>query len=130
MSERQFQEDARTPDARHLLIKPGIPDWRNADSYRHLLELDAEGWAWEWLRRNPAYVEAAESTPLPVAEPASGQPYVVLSSARIVADWGLHFRGASVDPSAAGKADLARQLLTFGACGRRDPRANANARRL
>ena len=32
------------------------PNWRDAESYRHLLDLDRAGWAWEWLRRNPDYV--------------------------------------------------------------------------
>ncbi len=30
-------------------------DWRDADAYRFAAELDAGGWAWEFLRRNPDY---------------------------------------------------------------------------
>jgi hypothetical protein len=35
---------------------PDRPDWRDIEQYRHLLDLDRAGWAWEWLRRRPDYV--------------------------------------------------------------------------
>ena len=31
------------------------PDWRSADDYRDLLSLDAPGFAWQFLRRNPVF---------------------------------------------------------------------------
>jgi hypothetical protein len=36
----------------------GLPDWRDASAYR-FDRLDRPGFAWEWLRRDPAYREAA-----------------------------------------------------------------------
>ena len=30
-------------------------DWRSAASYEEVLEFDAAGFAWEYLRRNPEY---------------------------------------------------------------------------
>ena len=38
----------------------GQTDWRNAAAYARLLEADRTIFAWEWLRRNPAYRDAAE----------------------------------------------------------------------
>lgn len=35
------------------------PDWRDADAYRPLLGADRALFAWEWLRRDPAYRRAA-----------------------------------------------------------------------
>ena len=32
-----------------------MPDWRNEDDYERTKTLSAEGWAWEFLRRNPEY---------------------------------------------------------------------------
>lgn len=34
------------------------PDWRNADDYSYLDELDLKGWAWEFLRRGKKYRQA------------------------------------------------------------------------
>ena len=33
------------------------PDWREAEAYAPLLEVDRSGFAWEWLRRDPRYGE-------------------------------------------------------------------------
>jgi hypothetical protein len=66
------------------------PDWRDGDSYRHLLELDNEGWAWEWLRRNPAYREYAQQTPLEQAP--VNKPVKRIQIGRASADWGVLFR--------------------------------------
>jgi hypothetical protein len=34
------------------------PDWRDAEAYAPLLEVDRSGFAWEWLRRDGGYREA------------------------------------------------------------------------
>ena len=39
-----------------------LPDWRDAAAYEPLLDADRSLFAWEWLRRNPAYRAAAERT--------------------------------------------------------------------
>jgi hypothetical protein len=73
---------------------PDWPDWRDREQYRHMLDLDRAGWAWEWLRRNPDYPdgEAGES---PEDTPRKGRArfevaYPVLSE--IPSRWGLCFR--------------------------------------
>ena len=33
-----------------------LPNWKKAEEYAYTLNLDAEGWAWEFLRRNSDYV--------------------------------------------------------------------------
>lgn len=68
---------------------PGSPNWRDGDSYRPLLQLDREGWAWEWLRRNPAYREYIAAVPF--TRGAGVTPAPVLPS-RDGADWGIPFR--------------------------------------
>lgn len=61
-----------------------------ASSYRHLLELDRAGWAWEWLRRNPDFA-SAYSARTPVCE--NGGSIVVCANASRpdLMRWGLHF---------------------------------------
>jgi hypothetical protein len=61
-----------------------------ASSYRHLLELDRAGWAWEWLRRNPDFASTYASR-TPLCE--SGRSIVVTANAAPPAllRWGLHF---------------------------------------
>lgn len=65
------------------------PDWRDGGSYRYLLELDNEGWAWEWLRRNPAYREYAKLTPV---EKGGSKTLNPVPAGRDGADWGVLFR--------------------------------------
>ena len=36
------------------------PDWRDADTYAYTQSLPRRAWAWEFLRRNPAYRRSAE----------------------------------------------------------------------
>lgn len=35
----------------------GSADWRSPDGYKDLLQLDAPGLAWEFLRRNPVFLQ-------------------------------------------------------------------------
>ena len=37
--------------------KGASPEWRNASGHDHLLRLEPTGWAWEFLRRNPRYID-------------------------------------------------------------------------
>lgn len=52
------------------------PEWKRAEHYAALLRADRSMLAWEWLRRNRAYQEAAHSARLGSSEPAEA--------------WGLH----------------------------------------
>lgn len=76
-----------------------LPAWRDAEAYRPLLGLDRSGWAWEWLRRDPAYRRAARRSLGPSAG-LDGQA----DSARA---WGLH---RFEDPALP--ADRARPMWT------------------
>jgi hypothetical protein len=76
---------------------PAWPDWRDAEQYRHMLDLDRAGWAWEWLRRNPDYAGLRQERPVQyrgrTAQPASAVPQLTIDSAAL--RWGLCFhRGA------------------------------------
>jgi hypothetical protein len=64
-----------------------LPDWRDADAYRELLLLERSGFAWEWLRRDPAYRDAALAAleagrAAILAGPRNAEP--------AAAPWGLH----------------------------------------
>lgn len=37
------------------MAESAVPDWHQPDAYVYTLGLDAAQWAWEFLRRNPAY---------------------------------------------------------------------------
>lgn len=58
---------------------PGV-DWRDAAHYAPLLGVDRSILAWEWLRRDPAYREAAHASMIGQAGTGPNLP----------ADWGLH----------------------------------------
>ena len=78
------------------------PDWRDASSYDYTRDLTAEGWAWEFLRRNPRYCGAwRESCSGDGPEThASGGVRVIESHSRSTeaAAWGLlTFRGPGVE---------------------------------
>jgi hypothetical protein len=82
------------------------PDWRNADDYAPLAGLDRPAFAWELLRRDPAYRRDAAGV-APAGE--AGLILVDPDAARLAARWGLSFPGGS----AAGRAHRAHRL----ACG-------------
>ena len=60
--------------------------------------IDRAGWAWEWLRRNPAYRRDAASVPRPRRTILRRDPDIellTLPDRPVVADhWGLLFLGA------------------------------------
>ncbi|MDX8535360.1 DUF6499 domain-containing protein [Mesorhizobium sp. VK25A] len=68
------------------------PDWRDERSYDYTLELTRRGWAWEFLRRNPAFRDDL-SHALERARSVDQRPSldVILSSADL-SRWGLLFR--------------------------------------
>jgi hypothetical protein len=59
--------------------------WQEPEAYRSLAKIDRAGMMWEWLRRDPGYVEW------------HGVASKLTSGAAIQADqaWGLHFRRGS-----------------------------------
>jgi transcriptional regulator len=85
---------------------PSWPDWRDPASYEYTRDLTREGWAWEFLRRNPNYrkswrdqlgpaTDRTKKTKARVAAPAA------VSAAAAV--WGLlSFRGSRLCCAARG----------------------------
>ena len=73
---------------------PAAADWCDEEQYLHLLELDRAGWAWEWLRRNPDYVEdEGREDSLQLSQEARTCP-TILSGVPMgeASRWGLCFR--------------------------------------
>lgn len=66
------------------------PDWSEPSHYDDLRQLDRSGFAWELLRRNPAYRQAVG-----LLHPHTDPDGTVLlqspSSSAAAADWGLSF---------------------------------------
>lgn len=67
---------------------PKRPDWRSPDYVDSLKDLDRAGFAWEFLRRNPAYRDEYDE----VAEDPDGSE---LSPEAVGGNWGLSFRPGS-----------------------------------
>ncbi len=68
------------------------PDWRDFEQYRHLLDLDRAGWAWEWLRRRPDY--AGESNNERPNRGSRAKPFPTLirsAESGLECQWGLCF---------------------------------------
>ena len=61
------------------------PDWRSPDYVDALKNLDRAGFAWEVLRRNPAYRDDYDGI-------AEGAEESELSSETVGGNWGLSFR--------------------------------------
>jgi len=96
-------------------MSPGEPpelparaaNWRDGAGYRHLLDVDRAGWAWEWLRRNPAYKGTQSSIDLE----AQRLGHAVVTVVRGQDDkegpkWGLTFCRVSVPTRNLGPAGV------------------------
>ena len=70
------------------------PDWRDPAGYRPLLALDRPGFAWEFLRRNPAYRAEAPRTP-PLQRQGRTNLLRIDAPAGGAARWGLWFPGGA-----------------------------------
>lgn len=71
-------------------------DWRSAASYRDLEDLSLRDFAWEYLRRNPHYIEDH-------ARVASSS-----DADKTAHHWGLRFRGRPQHQRRASKRSVAR----------------------
>ncbi|MCR4265838.1 transcriptional regulator domain-containing protein [Nitratireductor sp. ZSWI3] len=68
------------------------PDWRFRNTYGHTRRLTRRGWAWEFLRRNPAFRRDLMRA-LEHARYAERRMDVdVITSSFNLAGWGLLFR--------------------------------------
>lgn len=63
-------------------------DWRSPEAYESIQEVNAAGFAWEFLRRNPDY--RAE-----VRKNNGGAAFEPESAGNFARHWGLPFRGRS-----------------------------------
>ncbi|NJL73615.1 MAG: hypothetical protein HC888_19890 [Candidatus Competibacteraceae bacterium] len=71
---------------------PATLDWRTASDYDYTATLDADGWAWEFLRRNQEY--RADFEQCRAAERAASPAATELMEAASQR-WGLRFPGRS-----------------------------------
>ncbi|MCU4161897.1 DUF6499 domain-containing protein [Acidiphilium sp. AL] len=89
------------------------PDWRNPDDYRHLLDLDRAGWAWEWLRRHRDHVGEGDQGNATSSDTNAGagaiRPIQLAAAAHHRARaWGLCFRRSGRLSRREGAAHLGR----------------------
>ena len=63
---------------------PPTPDWRDGEAYAPLLDVDRAGFAWEWLRRDGGYRQAAANAFVRRQGMGPGSPEAG------AACWGLH----------------------------------------
>ena len=87
-------------------------DWRRPETYENIRDLDAVGFAWEYLRRNPDY----QRVYLESSREMTTIGHAPLSPVR---PWGLSFRGRS---RACGQR-ASRILVIIGCAGCRPPRS-------
>ncbi|WP_436251423.1 transcriptional regulator domain-containing protein [Mesorhizobium amorphae] len=83
---------ARAPDMVMIGNDADWPDWQDEKSYRYTRHLTRRGWAWEFLRRNPAFQRDCRLS-LEQAEFAERWFEVeVVRSSLDLTQWGLLFR--------------------------------------
>src|SRR5579864_7190097 len=81
--------------ATYEISKERRPDWRDPANYEYTRELTRDGWAWEFLRRNPKYRRAwhehAGSAAITIRSPVSNVLVIdaPLASPIERRDWGL-----------------------------------------
>jgi hypothetical protein len=63
-------------------------DWRSEIPYNHLRRLDAPGFAWEFLKRNPAF----ERERLHLEQSARDGSLEITEADVFAAHWGVRFR--------------------------------------
>jgi len=81
-------------------LEPPV-DWRDGAQYRSLLGIDRAGLAWEWLRRDPAYVASAAPS-----RPAAGDRDLIREDPAAL-PWGLHFLRGPGSVGIGGSLDVA-----------------------
>ena len=86
------------------------PDWRNAEAYAPLLQVERSGFAWEWLRRNERYREDA----LRVLDRKSSMEAGFPADADEGAErWGLHAFEAPERDALAARPVWRRELFPY-----------------
>ena len=111
---------------------PGYNRMRLPEAYRALLTLNARGFAWEWVRRNPDFRELWASAGAAAHRSSALAQTAIRRSARTIIDlpqhpltrrwslWGLTFRSRSRHP---GNRHAAGRLAAIARRDRLDGRA-------
>lgn len=68
------------------------PDWWDERSYGYTAHLTRHGWAWEFLRRNPAFQRDLRCALERVGHQEFRQPLHVVASLVDLSSWGVLFR--------------------------------------
>ena len=86
------------------------PDWRDAEAYAPLLQVGRPGFAWEWLRRNDSYREAAERA---LQAKVSGRAGLIAGAQEGAEQWGLHAFEAPERDAIAARPVWRRDMLSY-----------------
>jgi hypothetical protein len=75
-----------------IRLVSGLPDWRNMAAYSPLLRVGRQGFAWEYLRRNPEFRAQAGLawTSRALSDPI---PDLIVDAPESLDPWNLRFRG-------------------------------------
>ena len=85
-------------------------DWRSSTGHGYLKRLDRPGFAWEFLRRNPAYQEDYETM---VRGAASDAGSGGMTRDALAWRWGLSFPGRSKACRRSGRRVLAARSAAY-----------------
>jgi hypothetical protein len=88
-----------------IRIVSGLPDWRDMAAYSPLLAVGRQGFAWEYLRRNPEFRAHAGLawTSRDLHDPV---PELNVDAPDALEPWGLRFRGGRQSRCDQGAPDL------------------------
>jgi len=73
-------------------MTPNAAGWRSSAAYEHIAEMSPSDLAWEWLRRNDAYVEDYR-------ELSEGKTDIQTLTDKIRRRWGLRFPRRPAGPA-------------------------------
>jgi hypothetical protein len=75
-----------------IAMTPNAAGWRSSAAYEHIAEMSPSDLAWEWLRRNDAYVEDYR-------ELSEGKTDIQTLTDKIRRRWGLRFPRGPAGPA-------------------------------
>jgi hypothetical protein len=88
-----------------IRLVSGLPDWRDMAAYSPLLAVGRQGFAWEYLRRNPEF-RAQAGLAWTSREYSDPVPDLIIDTSESLDPWGLRFRGGKQSRCDQGAADL------------------------
>ncbi|WP_407941759.1 transcriptional regulator domain-containing protein [Mesorhizobium neociceri] len=84
--------DGLTAMPRVLLAYADQAEWQDERSYDYTARLTLRGWAWEFLRRNPAFQRDLSAVRQQANALSRGAFLDVIASAGDLSQWGVLFR--------------------------------------